>query len=122
MLLGEMIRELRESQNYTQKEFADLLNISKGCLSKYETGRTQPSIETLIKMADTLNVTLDYLVGRNACSIDYNVLKKPYIKPISGFAIINDMMVLDQKRRKVLFDLLQDLKHCTEYDRLYSKK
>ena len=121
MILGEMIKELREDRNYTQKEFAEILNITTGCLSKYETGRTQPPIDMLIKIADTLNVTIDYLVGRNIGTVDYNMLKKHYIKSVSGFEVLNDIYSLDPRRRKLLVDVLSDFKKCTNYDKMYEK-
>ena len=76
MIVGEMIRDLREDRNYTQKEFAQMLNITPGCLSKYETGRSQPSLQLLIQIADKLDVSIDYLIGRDGCKVEYNALKK----------------------------------------------
>lgn len=121
MIIGEMIKELREEKNYTQKEFAEILNITTGCLSKYETGRTQPSIDMLIKIADTLNVTIDYLVGRCVGTVDYNMLKRNYVKSVSGFEVLNDLYSLDPRRRKLLVDVLHDFKKCTIYDKMYEK-
>lgn len=57
MIIGEIIVELRKDKNYTQKELAGFLNISPGCLSKYENGTTQPPLEMLIQICDVLNVS-----------------------------------------------------------------
>ena len=62
MIIGEIIADLRKDKNYTQKELARLLNISAGCLSKYENGTTQPPLEMLIQISDALNVSTDYLL------------------------------------------------------------
>lgn len=62
-----MIKRLRESRTeseYTQKQMASFLRITQQTYSDYETGRTNPDIDTLIKIADILNVSVDYLVGR----------------------------------------------------------
>lgn len=62
-----MIKRLKESRlecEYTQKEMAAFLNITQQTYSDYETGRTNPDIDTLTKIADVLNVTIDYLLGR----------------------------------------------------------
>lgn len=55
---------LRTINNLTQKELADILNIERSTLSSYETGRRYPTISVLIRIADTFNVSIDYLLGR----------------------------------------------------------
>lgn len=62
--MKERLQELRESQNLTQNELAQIMNIPRMTYNNYEKGRCEPSIETLVKLADHYHVTLDYLVGR----------------------------------------------------------
>ena len=59
------IKSLREKENFSPSEIATALNISIQAYYKYESGKSEPSIENLIKLANILNVTLDYLVGRD---------------------------------------------------------
>lgn len=61
---NEIIRNLREDNDLKQKDIAKLLNISQRTYSNYECGQVQPSIESLIKLADYYKVSVDYLVGR----------------------------------------------------------
>lgn len=56
------LKELRGKK--TQLQVANDLNISIKNLSNYEVERTEPDIETLIKLADYYNVSLDYLCDR----------------------------------------------------------
>lgn len=56
--------ELRNKKNITQKEIAEKLFLTQNGYSSYENGRTEPNIETLCKLADYYDVSLDYLVGR----------------------------------------------------------
>lgn len=58
------LAELRQNSNLTQKELAKILNITDKAYWSYESGRTEPNIETLIKIADYFDVSLDYLCGR----------------------------------------------------------
>lgn len=58
------LKELRKKFNKKQEEIAKYLNISTTGYNYYETDKREPSIETLIKLADYYNVSLDYLVGR----------------------------------------------------------
>ena len=55
---------LRTSNNLTQKQLANLLNIERSTLSSYETGRRYPDAHILVKLADTFDVSVDYLLGR----------------------------------------------------------
>lgn len=47
-----------------QAQLAELLNTSQRNVSYWENGETQPDIDTLIRIADIFDVTLDELVGR----------------------------------------------------------
>lgn len=59
------LKELRKERDLTQTDVANALFLTQHGYSNYEVGRTEPNIETLCKLADYYNVTLDYLVGRN---------------------------------------------------------
>lgn len=56
------LKELRQSHNLTQEELADILQIDRSSVGKYETG-TMPSTNVLILIANHFSVSLDYLVG-----------------------------------------------------------
>jgi transcriptional regulator with XRE-family HTH domain len=58
------LREKREEKGITQKELADILEKKKAFINDMEHGRSYPGHETLIKIADYFNVSLDYLCGR----------------------------------------------------------
>lgn len=62
-----MIRllELRTEKKLSQRDVAKLFNISQGTYNNWENGKTQPSIEQLVSIADYFDVSLDYLLGRN---------------------------------------------------------
>jgi transcriptional regulator with XRE-family HTH domain len=64
-VLGCKIKELREGMNLTQTALGNLINASKTTISNYETGYSSPDIETLGKLADVLETTTDYLIGRS---------------------------------------------------------
>lgn len=58
------LKELRSERGLSQKELADVLDCSVTVYSRYETGAREPSLDTLIHLADFYGVTLDELVGR----------------------------------------------------------
>ena len=59
------LKELRVSENLSQNEIAKQIGLKQFTYSNYETGVTEPKIQTLIDLADYYGVSLDYLVGRN---------------------------------------------------------
>ena len=59
------LKELRIEKGLTQKEVAKYLNIGHAAYNHYETGRSEPSIEMLIKLADYFHTTIDGLLGHN---------------------------------------------------------
>lgn len=58
------LKELRKESKKNQTDIANYLHISQSNYGKYELKSIQPDIQTLCKLADYYNVSLDYLVGR----------------------------------------------------------
>jgi len=62
--LGRTARRLRESQNLTLADVAARANISSAMLSRLETGRVSPSLETIVALSQALGVTASVLMQR----------------------------------------------------------
>lgn len=62
---AQKLAQARKEAGYTQRQIAALLNMKQTTLASYETGRTQPDIETLGKLADFYEVSTDWLIGTN---------------------------------------------------------
>lgn len=60
--MGQRIRELRSSLDYTQEKFATQINISTSYLALLETGKRMASIDVLAQIVDSFHVSLDYLL------------------------------------------------------------
>jgi len=73
MSIGTRIRELRAIRGLTQDQIAEKLNMNRANFSHYERGTALPPSDTLSKIADILNTTTDYLLGRNELDIDDNI-------------------------------------------------
>ena len=56
--LGQQIRKIRKSKNYTQEKLSELINIEVPSLSNIETGKFAPSFETIQKLSEALNVKI----------------------------------------------------------------
>jgi len=63
MELSEKIQKLRKEQGLTQEQFAEQLFVSRTAVSKWETGRGTPSMESLKQIANLFHITLDQLLS-----------------------------------------------------------
>lgn len=66
------IKDLREDMDLRQIDVAQATGIDQKTLSNYETGKTNPDSDTLIKLANFFNVSIDYLVGRIETNLSSN--------------------------------------------------
>lgn len=69
-MLGERLKQLRESKKLTQQEMADTLGIARGTYAHYEISRREPDNATLGRLASFFCVTTDYLLGRTDTPTD----------------------------------------------------
>lgn len=60
--IGARIKALRKARHWPQKQLANMIGIRYEQLNKYEGGFHIPAVETLVKLADALGTTLDYLI------------------------------------------------------------
>ncbi len=65
LLINERVKNLRVTNNLTQKQLAEVLKIQPNSVQRIEYGTARPSLDTLIALADYFDVSLDYLVGRS---------------------------------------------------------
>lgn len=57
--------ELRKMNKLTQRQVAEVLNISQPSYIRYEKGKAEPTLENLVKLADLYDVSIDFLCGRS---------------------------------------------------------
>lgn len=78
-LLGKKIKQIRKSSGYTQEKLSELIGIETGSLSTIESGRCFPSLVTLEKIANVLNVELKVFFDFNT-GLTVNDMKKIILK------------------------------------------
>ncbi len=59
----KILRALREDNDYTQREIADVLNIGQRTYADYEYGKTRIPLDSIIKLAEFYNVDMNYICG-----------------------------------------------------------
>jgi len=62
---GERLKQARLDQHLSQSALAQQLGIGRSTLVEYESGATVPSLVVAIRLAESLNVSLDWLCGLN---------------------------------------------------------
>lgn len=74
MSLGNKIKQYREEMKMTQKDIAEILEVEPGTISKYELGITEPNIESLKKLTEIFNITVDELINEEYEKFDVSKL------------------------------------------------
>lgn len=70
MIFSEKLQILRKSKGLTQESLADKLAVSRQAVAKWEAGQVYPDIFNLVQISNLMNVSVDYLVKDQDCSVD----------------------------------------------------
>lgn len=76
MDLGKRILELRKEKKLTREKLGKTIGTSGAIIGRYERNERTPSVEIARKIAHTLGVSLDYLVGNTEFLLDTDIIKK----------------------------------------------
>ena len=97
--LGMRIKEFRERKNFTQDKLAELVGIDPKHLSRIENGRNYPSIETLEKLVQNLNITFEDLF-----QFSHQLERNELIVQITHI-----LQILSDKNLKFIYKLLKEI-------------
>ncbi|KIU13260.1 helix-turn-helix domain-containing protein [Bacillus amyloliquefaciens] len=75
-MLGDRLKELRESRKLTQDKLAEILGISRGTYAHYEINKRKPDYDMLIKLADYYGVTTDFLLRGESQEAQDNIFNE----------------------------------------------
>lgn len=70
---SERLKLLRSARNITQSRLAELLDVDPRVYNRWERGNAAPQLDTVIKIADILQVSLDELAGRKEPSSELKI-------------------------------------------------
>ncbi|MCD7755139.1 MAG: helix-turn-helix domain-containing protein [Firmicutes bacterium] len=69
-MIGNRIRDLRESAGYSQSQLAKKLDVSRSAVNAWEMGLSAPTTQFIVAMARLFHVSSDYILGLdNACTL-----------------------------------------------------
>ena len=108
MKFSERLTEFRKKNGLSQEDLAKKIGVHMNVVGRYERGEASPSLETSVNIANTLNISLDFLVGRTDTLTDQNILG----------TVLTIQNLPEQDKEKILFTLnalLRDAKARTAY-------
>ena len=73
-MLGQNLKDIRIKNKYNQEDIAEQLGVTKQTISNWEKGKRTPDIDSLIKLANIYQVTLDSLIGIDKRTEDIELL------------------------------------------------
>lgn len=92
MTIGEHIMLLRKKKKLSQAALGKAVGTSGDIIGRYERGIITPSIEVIMKIADALDVSIDFLVGKTSLELDKQTLER--LEDISSLSEENKNFVL----------------------------
>lgn len=78
---GNRLKKLRRDKNLSQAALGGILGVVQSTIGMYESGQREPDSETLIKIAEFFEVTVDYLIGRDAPTVSIVTSDMPLDPP-----------------------------------------
>lgn len=97
------IKEYREELQLTQKELAEKIGSSQRNVSNWESGASEPDCETIMKIAEIFDISIDQLFG-----------KDPYYKarePAIGieYSVLKEVRILKESQKYALMQFLREI-------------
>lgn len=104
----ENLKKVREKRHITQVKLSVDLGIAQETISGYEIGKSYPSAENLIKLADILHTSTDYLLGRTKNDKPINVTQNDLTD--DEFNLIYSFRKLSEENKHKLLGFVEALK------------
>jgi transcriptional regulator with XRE-family HTH domain len=82
--VGERIKTLRKANDMTQKEFSEIIGVSRSTLAGYETDKIEPSLNVISRMANTFDLSPAYFLRNNIVALPSNERSEDIIDTLDG--------------------------------------
>ncbi len=111
-LIGRRIKEIRREKNMSQAVLAELADLSVTYISQIECAARHPSLESIIKISDSLEVTADRLLYGNL-KHNYSEYEKEFCEMISD---------CNNTEKKIIFETVLALKKILKLNKNYNQQ
>ena len=112
MAIGDKIQSLRKQHGWSQQQLAKKIGTSGPIVGRYERGEMTPSVEVAKKLADTFDVTLDFLADDTG--------KTAEIKDKAMLQRIMEIQALDSEDQKTIVHVLDSLLRDAKAKKAYA--
>jgi transcriptional regulator with XRE-family HTH domain len=113
--LPERLRTLRSTRNLTQTRLAELLDINPRVYNRWEQGVSVPHIDTVVKIADILQVNLDELLGRTP------ITSKPLVRNPKLVEMYQELDHLSDEEQQAVIVLIDSLIKRAKFNEILNK-
>ncbi len=112
VIFSDRIMQARKEKGLSREELAEKIGTSGPIIGRYERGDMMPSVEIATKIADALEVSLDFLVGKSSLTVkDNNMLDR-----------IEDIAKLPEPKQTELFNVIDPYIRDFKTSKAYNKK
>lgn len=102
MIVGKRLREARINKGLTQSQLGEILGVTKGAVSLYESEQRSPKSENILEMIYALGVSADYLLGSDVI-VEVIDEEAPKYRTVTK----NEMKVIEELRKDELaYDII----------------
>lgn len=108
-LFSDRLIEARKKMNYTQQRVADHLGITRPAYTAYERGSRQPDYDTLKKLSDLFEVSIDYLITGSEKSNSPDEMWKEFLDPKKRI-FFKDLQEAPEERIEELIEFWEFMK------------
>ena len=119
MSFNEQLNKLRKRKKISQVELANMINVKQYVISSWETGRSEPNINQIIKLSEILDVPIDYLLDKPLAKVSSEDEFNKMIKNINldiNDDFINDIKSICKDLSKAKKDrIIKIVKELAEY-------
>lgn len=113
---SQNLYNLRTERGYTLESFADAINKSKGTnftkstISKWENGKTDPSFQSIIPVAEFLNISFDKLLGIESPAASAGTIAAKVAKDKELQELVSDYMALPKEKQEAVKGMIKALR------------
>lgn len=104
---SDLLRDLREDKDMSQREVAEVLGISQQQYSQYESGLSELSLRYFSKLAELFDVSADYLLGRTERSKDKSFKNVYVTRDCSCTKLMDSILMLSDDGRKSVVEYVE---------------
>jgi transcriptional regulator with XRE-family HTH domain len=109
---AERLKTLREMRKLTQVRLAEMVGVNARGYNRWERGNALPQLDTLIRLADVLNVSLDELAGRTT------TMQEPTVHNQKLYSLLQEVDALPDAEQQALIILMDSLVKRAKIDRV----